>query len=342
MSTQVFNHRRQRPASSHLRGWQRPTLVAMAAVVGLGLIAGWGGRSAQPATWQLLAVGAGYATVATWLRTSRRRLFVERAGAWAVLGVTLLATAATGGAASPYRLLLLLPMFHAAVFGGTAAVVGLGTVGTAGALLLGGGAAAGNRAETLVLLCAWGGAAVLVHVLIPRLDSAAQTDGLTGLLNHAAFWRRLHAEDARARRTGSVYSVLLLDVDRFKALNDRYGHQAGDAVLRRMAAILSNRVRGSDVLARYGGEEFAVLLPDTGVGDAVGVAEKLRRLLVVGGISVSIGVADNRSIPESSDAVVAAADAALYRAKDAGRARVMWEPAVDEWLNQRPTGTSRA
>ena len=312
----------------------------MAAVAGIGLLVGWPGLKTEPAPWQLIVVGAGYAATATWLRTGRRRLFVERVGPWAILGVTILATLATGGGASPYRLLLLLPMFHAAVFSGTAAVVSLGLVGAAAAVGLDGGVSMADRAETAVLVSTWIGAAVLVHVVVPKLDSAAQTDGLTGLLNHAAYWRRLHAEDARTRRSGGVYSVLMLDVDHFKRLNDEHGHQAGDAVLRKMAGILANRIRGMDTLARYGGEEFAVLLPDTPATTAAGVAEKLRRLLMVAGISVSIGVADNRVAPESGDAVMAAADNALYAAKGAGRGRVEVAPEPDEWLNRRVAGTT--
>lgn len=327
-----------RPVSSNLRGWRRPTLVGVSGIVAIALAAGWQARAAEPPAAQLALIVGLVTAAAVWIRSGRRGNSVERLGPWVLLAVVAVAVQATGDLTSPYLPLYTVVVLYAAAFFATRRFVPLlvmvvlllaAAVLRTGAPYVWGGA--------VVSALSWGGAAVFLHGLVRRLDTAAQTDGLTGLWNHAAFWRRLTAEDARARRLSSPYSVLMIDVDHFKALNDQYGHQAGDAVLRRMADILANRIRGSDVLARYGGEEFAVLLPDTPVHTAAEVAEKLRRLLAVAGINVSIGVADNADLSAAADEVVGAADAALYDAKLAGRARVRTAsatPVID--LAQRP------
>ena len=318
---------RGRPVSSNLRAWRRPALVGVTGVIGLALLAGWPARATDPSSLQLAAIGAAFAATAVWIRSGQRGLAVERLGPWLLLLVVTAAISATGDLDSPYVPLVLLVVVYGATFWPTRRYVPLlvgVALATAGLVVRAG--APFQWAEGLPAALSWASAATFVHALVNRLNNAAQTDGLTGLWNHAAFWRRLQSEDARARRHATSYSVLMIDVDHFKLLNDQYGHQAGDAVLRRMADILAKRVRGSDVLARYGGEEFAVLLPDTPQGPAAEVAEKLRRLLAVAGISVSIGVADNAVVTASADEVVGAADAALYDAKLSGRARVCAAP----------------
>ena len=156
-------------------------------------------------------------------------------------------------------------------------------------------------------------------------------DALTGLRNRRAFDARLAEESARQERYQRALALLMLDVDHFKAVNDQHGHEAGDEVLRRIAAVLRGSVRSTDVAARYGGEEFAVLMPETGLRQAAEAAERIRagvaalRLASDGqrlDIRVSVGVA---AVPESAaDArdLVGAADAMLYEAKRAGRDRV--------------------
>ena len=285
------------------------------------MLAGWPARAADPPPAQLAAVVAAVAGTAMWVRSGRRTDDVERLGPWLLLAVAAGACAATGGVAGGYQSLLLLPVVYAAAFFPTRRFLPLATAAAA-ALVWGVAGADASTWRAVVTVVTWGSLAIFLHTVVARLDNAAQTDGLTGLWNHAAFWRRLKAEDARAQRTQTPYSVLMIDVDHFKRLNDTHGHQAGDAVLRRLAQILANRIRGSDVLARYGGEEFAVLLPDTAQDNAALLAEKLRRLLAVAGINVSIGVADNAGLQADPDAVVGAADAALYNAKLSGRARV--------------------
>src|SRR5690606_23146869 len=139
------------------------------------------------------------------------------------------------------------------------------------------------------------------------------------------------SELARFHRSSQPATLLLLDVDRFKTINDRYGHGMGDVVLKRIAAILRQSVCGTDLPARYGGDEFAVLLVDTDTAKASQVAERIRseaeRQVFEAEpdlrCSLSIGVATATAQDASLDSWVRAADAALYRAKAAGRNRVV-------------------
>jgi diguanylate cyclase (GGDEF)-like protein len=150
----------------------------------------------------------------------------------------------------------------------------------------------------------------------------ASTDALTGLVNR----RALHAAYEEAARVGTGPSVLLCDLDHFKLLNDTHGHEAGDAALVAFADLARSVVRPGDTAARIGGEEFAVLLPDTDVVQAVGVAERLRRAQAESGgrvsTTVSIGVAGPHTGPGLEDRL-RQADVALYAAKEAGRDTVV-------------------
>ena len=131
--------------------------------------------------------------------------------------------------------------------------------------------------------------------LLAEVERAAVTDGLTGLANRAHFEAGLDRELARAERIGQSVSLVMLDIDHFKALNDSCGHQAGDVALREVAAVLRDSGRASDLVARYGGEEFALVLPDTDEEAAVQIAERLRLRIreVVAAVPVtaSFGVA---------------------------------------------------
>lgn len=164
-----------------------------------------------------------------------------------------------------------------------------------------------------------------------ELNHLARHDALTGLHNRRAFDEHLHDEFLRMKRTGRPYSVLLLDIDRFKRVNDTYGHEIGDAVLRHVAAVVKGVARSTDFVARLGGEEFIVVLPETDVG-AAKVAEKMRAAVaeseipIVGKLTISIGVACAHTDHANSDMAVNAADAALYQAKAGGRDRVVVEP----------------
>jgi diguanylate cyclase (GGDEF)-like protein len=163
------------------------------------------------------------------------------------------------------------------------------------------------------------GSAVVVRLLSERVDRlvgelrlAAATDPLTGLLNRRAMEQRLDQELARARRTGESFATLLIDVDRFKEINDRRGHAAGDAALVALAGVLTRELREIDTVARIGGDEFAVLLPATGVTGAEASAQRLRERA---GVSISVGAAVYGIDGLTGDELARAADAALYAAK---------------------------
>ncbi|MGV3680460.1 MAG: diguanylate cyclase [Acidovorax sp.] len=164
------------------------------------------------------------------------------------------------------------------------------------------------------------------------LDLQARTDALTGLLNRRGFDSRMEFALALARRSGRPLSVVSLDVDHFKGVNDRFGHEAGDEVLRRLAQTLQQRLRASDVIARLGGEEFAVVLPDTAAEDAFAIAQSIvdgmaaQEDPLVGRITVSAGIASLRDAPDSALELLRRSDAALYAAKGQGRNRVCAEP----------------
>ena len=165
-----------------------------------------------------------------------------------------------------------------------------------------------------------------------ELRELSVTDTLTGLPNRRCFFARLEDELARVQRLGTLHSsVLMLDLDFFKRVNDRYGHSSGDAVLRHFAALMREELRKIDSAGRVGGEEFAIILAGADQAAARAFAERLRQraadtpALCQGraiAITVSIGIADLCAADASADAVLARADAALYRAKAGGRNRV--------------------
>jgi diguanylate cyclase (GGDEF)-like protein len=160
----------------------------------------------------------------------------------------------------------------------------------------------------------------------------AVTDPLTGLANRRRFTSQLAAEAGRRARTGSPVAVITADLDDFKQVNDRYGHEAGDDVLRAFANVLRSTVREVDVAARLGGEEFAVLLPETGGEGAEVIADRLRtrlaelHLVAPDGrsltVTASFGYASSPPI-ERVEELLSAADAALYRAKRGGKNRIV-------------------
>ncbi len=164
------------------------------------------------------------------------------------------------------------------------------------------------------------------------LRHVATYDSLTGVLNRRAFLDIAEAAFARLRRGGAPFSLLVMDIDHFKRINDSFGHQAGDAVLVAFTRSAQSALRTGDLFSRYGGEEFCALLPDTTGERAHAVAERLRAALsdlVVThegnmiATTVSIGIAEGNAGAESFDVIVAAADMALYRAKAEGRNRVV-------------------
>ena len=160
-----------------------------------------------------------------------------------------------------------------------------------------------------------------------KLDLQATTDPLTGIFNRLKFNQELAAEMARSGRYKTPLSVVMYDIDHFKAVNDTHGHQVGDRVLVGLCRIVAGRIRQTDVLARWGGEEFMILAPNCGGQQAFELAEKLRRLIEefvfaeVGTVTCSFGVAQFQD-SDTAETLTSRADAALYAAKRAGRNRV--------------------
>ncbi len=172
--------------------------------------------------------------------------------------------------------------------------------------------------------------------LTARLQALSTTDALTGIPNRRALDERLDNEIERSKRYGNPFAVVMIDLDRFKGLNDRYGHVAGDAMLREVAHLLDMEKRRGDTVARYGGEEFVALLPHADAAAAQAWSERARTRIAttavqLGGVllrtTASFGVAtsDGRNLTDGN-AILAAADQALYQAKESGRNRVVVAP----------------
>lgn len=175
-----------------------------------------------------------------------------------------------------------------------------------------------------------------VSELQEQLREQAIRDGLTGLYNRRYFDGRLASELGKTPIEGHGVSLIMADLDHFKRINDRYGHQAGDALLQAWSELLRSNLRSTDVLCRYGGEEFVIVLPNSSLADAVSRAEQIRsrfeqlRLPTANGLpdlrtTVSIGVAHAAADSLTAERLIHAADAALYRAKAEGRNRVVCE-----------------
>ncbi len=163
-----------------------------------------------------------------------------------------------------------------------------------------------------------------------QLQLLATTDSLTGLLNRREFEKRLHEHHQRFLRTGIPYCILMMDIDHFKSVNDRYGHQTGDRVLQTLGQLMRQVTRATDVCARFGGEEFIVLVPDrNSPAEGVDLGEKIRAAVEqtqidkVGQITLSIGVSQSSASDSNAEAVISRADAALYQAKAQGRNSVV-------------------
>jgi diguanylate cyclase (GGDEF)-like protein len=170
-----------------------------------------------------------------------------------------------------------------------------------------------------------------IESLQTDLVRAARYDALTGIYNRGTFLEEFEREVSRCARGGPVFSLALFDLDRFKRLNDQYGHPFGDRVLKAFADVLRADIRKHDAVGRYGGEEFALLMPNTGKETAIRVAERVRRDLEMRGITVegkrievtvSGGISTYGADGEDWDTLLSAADTALYEAKKSGRNRL--------------------
>ena len=194
--------------------------------------------------------------------------------------------------------------------------------------------------------------AASIQVSHDELLRLSSTDGLTGLYNHREFQNRLNGEIGRSIRHKSIVSILMIDVDHFKKINDTYGHQSGDKVLSAIGAVILDEIRSSDFAARYGGEEMTVVLPETGPSDARIFSERLRekimnnRVTVLGtetvSVTVSIGVASFPDDASDKGELVRIADQALYFAKKKGRNRtVLYGETIKAVLEKKPLEIER-
>ena len=163
--------------------------------------------------------------------------------------------------------------------------------------------------------------------MFERIQHQAKTDGLTGLVNHRTFYEVLERELWRSRRYGGHISLIMVDVDNLKTINDSFGHKAGDKVIREVSRRIRESIRQIDTAARYGGDEFAIILPNTSLSDAVVVAERM--VSVVGGspvvwrkddipISISVGLGQYDA-DDTPDDITSRSDKALYAAKQSGK-----------------------
>jgi diguanylate cyclase (GGDEF)-like protein len=166
-----------------------------------------------------------------------------------------------------------------------------------------------------------------------RQRGLSRRESLTGCFNRRAFYELFPREVERARRLGHGVALVFADIDHFKAINDRHGHETGDRVLQQLSSRLRGIIRETDLLFRWGGEEFVVLLPHTTAGEAPVLGERIRNAIADRGfvagdghvpvrVTVSIGVAFSARWPVDPDALLASADAACYEAKARGRNQV--------------------
>ena len=187
----------------------------------------------------------------------------------------------------------------------------------------------------------------LAHIVaeVTRLTRQAQTDALTGLANRGGLGDRLDLELARASREGTSVSFVIADIDDFKSINDGYGHQSGDEIIRAVAQAIAGSVREIDLAARYGGDEFAIVLPGARLRDAKRTADRVRRAVAaieLPGVAcaqatMSFGVAEF-PMYSTADTLIAAADAALYQAKWGGKNQV----ATATVQRQKQTAAAKA
>ncbi|MBK4717804.1 GGDEF domain-containing protein [Azospirillum sp. YIM DDC1] len=293
----------------------------------------------RPIPWRsglalLAALTAGNAWFVVMSNDVTARILVGSAG---ITGLSLLAALELwrmGPADQPrraQRVTALVFLIHALFVAGRAVLTAWG--GPVDSVLMPNLVQSAGFLEAILAVTGWGFGflAMTSERLQADLDRIGTIDPLTGAYNRRAFMKHAERELARSQRSGAPLTLLLLDLDRFKRVNDTFGHLAGDALLRLFSETVTARLRRTDLFGRYGGEEFCVLLPDTDRTGAAALAEALRRdvsarpLAFQGqeiAASVSIGIAACRS-GEDLDTALAAADLALYRAKRNGRNQVV-------------------
>ena len=161
-----------------------------------------------------------------------------------------------------------------------------------------------------------------------ELSYQANTDELTGILNRRSFTKYIENEYKNARVRSEPFSLIIIDIDFFKNINDNYGHIVGDEILKKLSQLMKSSFRNTDKVCRWGGEEFAILLPSTSMTNAINVAEKIRQKVEKSShqvkeksinYTISLGVSESLAVDESIDQIINRADTALYKAKDGGR-----------------------
>jgi diguanylate cyclase (GGDEF)-like protein len=259
----------------------------------------------------------------------------------ALIAVALATTPGAGDGAILYVWPVLWTTYFFGVRGGVAIVcfVGLAHAGTL-LVLPAASSYPGRWLDVMVSASVLVGVVLVLvrrnRLLLGALANEARTDALTGLLNRRGFDERAEIELTRARRDGSPVAVVVFDIDYFKRVNDEWGHDTGDLVLTRTAAILAESSRDIDVVARVGGEEFVVLMPSCDAAGAATLADRARAAVAGAGsaklpaVRMSAGLAAGVA-PESTQELLQAADVALYRAKRSGRDRT-------ERFDDRPAG----
>lgn len=296
----------------------------------------------------VILVCAAVATAIGLLMLIRRPALNDHAlGLIAVLGTALITLATheggeSGGAADNEILYLWICLYAFYFLAFPYALIQIGLVGAAYGWLVTEQIGVGHEALTrwLVTMTTLVLAGFVISKLrrslyrrVGELSDQARLDGLTGLLNRGAFEERVKVESSRSMRESTPVSVLAVDIDGFKELNDTVGHGAGDHVLRKVAEALTERTRGIDAIGRLGGDEFAVLVPGASENEAQVVAEDLRSTIAQAladqqrPVTVSIGVATGRPPVPTFEELWQAADSAMYAGKRAGGDRVCMMPA---------------
>lgn len=193
-----------------------------------------------------------------------------------------------------------------------------------------------NEIEFVQRVASEASVAVLNADLFTKVEYQAQRDSLTGLFNHAYFQTALHHEAERIKRTGSDLSIIMIDLDHLKSINDKFGHAAGDEAITLVAGKLQQCLRQMDIIARYGGDEFAILLPETNVEAAELIAKRILDALnrtihpQWGALSASIGIAGTPHENKDKEIIMKAADDTMYVSKREGRNRVTSSRKLDE------------
>jgi diguanylate cyclase (GGDEF)-like protein len=343
MSAGGVRDEREAAARFRQRHARLGVILSLATIVLVAAYAWFGQPKADRATILALSAGSAALTAGLWViapqavRHHRHALFFF---AWsaATVALVLVGTAVDGGADSPIAHLLFLPLLYAALAYRPSVVLVLGAVEVSGFLAVGFSDGASNSPDTTFMAATLGIAALMaarsahnredqaseLRELAVQLESQAVHDGLTACLNRRGFDAALDTELSRAVRYGRPLSLLIMDLDNLKAINDERGHPGGDTALQQVAAALGQAGRRTDIGARLGGDEFALLMPETDMGGALEVAGRmhaaLRRTPGVP-VTVSIGAAGLGQAVTTTDQLLRAADRALYAAKDAGRNR---------------------